>query len=367
MSGYTGVANMLLTAAVPTHYGVDVVHAFQAFRIGAMRIVNHRLVDVPFRAAPCHGGPLRESTVVVLHDTGGSLRPYSSVEWFENPQSGVSAHVVIERDGTVTQMVPFDCVAYHAGQSSWRGRKGVNSFGIGIEIVNPGMMQRFGDEVQLRYGDKVVERFQVAGCIEVDTPEHGRGWCLPYTDEQMDALRAVCRALVKVYPITEIVTHWMISPGRKVDTTPLMLVGAMNRDVFDESVVGTITYDTITYDASMAAPAVVPAQKAGIFDGLSFAKVNELADQGSRIAQAFQRVKRWWWGAGITGSTAAASIDTSKGTGAVIKAFVAEHPFAFVALVLGVIGAAAWLSLKIVEKYLVTAAKDGRYTPRGGQ
>lgn len=31
----------------------------------------------------------------------------------------------------------------------------------------------------------------------------------------------VCRALAEAYPIEEIITHWLISPGRKIDTNPL--------------------------------------------------------------------------------------------------------------------------------------------------
>ena len=35
---------------------------------------------------------------------------------------------VVERDGSVTQLVAFDRVAWHAGQSQWRGRSGCNAF-----------------------------------------------------------------------------------------------------------------------------------------------------------------------------------------------------------------------------------------------
>lgn len=342
-----------------------------------MRVVNHRLAGVKFRGAQCSGGPLRVPTVIVAHDTAGSLKPFSSVQWFENAACETSAHVVIERDGTVTQMVPFDVVAFHAGRSSWKGKSGVNSFGIGIEIVNPGMMVKRGDEALLIYKsndasgrvvEKVVERFSLRECEQVSTPEHGDGWCLPYTQEQIDAFRDLCQGLVHVYPtIAEVVTHWLISPGRKVDTCPLFPLEEMREQIFGATSEPTEPPAAETTWSAMPGPAGSPAApKSGLFDGLSFARLNELADGGSRIAAKIQQFKRWLWGGSAGATIAAASVDTSKGTGAVIKAFVAAHPFLAAAVAAGAVAAICWLGLKIIEKYLVTAAKDGRYIPRGG-
>ncbi len=46
----------------------------------------------------------------------------------------VSAHLLIERTGTLTQFVPFDKRAWHAGESEWQGREDCNDFSIGIEL-----------------------------------------------------------------------------------------------------------------------------------------------------------------------------------------------------------------------------------------
>src|SRR5258706_7227860 len=50
----------------------------------------------------------------------------------------VSAHYLIDEDGTVTRLVAEDKRAWHAGKSYWRGITDVNSASIGIELVNPG-------------------------------------------------------------------------------------------------------------------------------------------------------------------------------------------------------------------------------------
>lgn len=214
-----------------------------------MHIVNHRLVgpNVTFRVAQSCGGRFKKRVqAICAHDTAGSMKKLSSVKWFESPKCTTSAHVVIELDGTVTQMVPFDTIAHHAGRSFWKDDDNCNDRMIGIEICNPGMMVRRGDEVLLIYKEpqkgkdgkvriveKIVERFPVAKCREVNTKEHGRGWALPYTDAQIKAFTEVCRALAEAYDsIDEIVTHWMISPGRKVDTTPAFPLAQIREAVF---------------------------------------------------------------------------------------------------------------------------------------
>jgi AmpD protein len=46
----------------------------------------------------------------------------------------VSAHLLIGRDGKITQYVPFDQRAWHAGVSEFQGRSRCNDYSIGIEL-----------------------------------------------------------------------------------------------------------------------------------------------------------------------------------------------------------------------------------------
>lgn len=55
--------------------------------------------------------------------------------YFQNIyQQQVSAHLLIERSGKITQFVNFNDRAWHAGQSSYLGRENCNDFSIGIEL-----------------------------------------------------------------------------------------------------------------------------------------------------------------------------------------------------------------------------------------
>jgi AmpD protein len=46
----------------------------------------------------------------------------------------VSSHVLISRQGELTQYVPFGRRAWHAGESEHRGRIACNDFSVGIEL-----------------------------------------------------------------------------------------------------------------------------------------------------------------------------------------------------------------------------------------
>lgn len=73
---------------------------------------------------------------IVLHATVAPTLK-STTEWFMNPESKVSAHFTLGKDGSIVQHVSTFYRAWHAGVSrDIQGREGVNAFSIGIEIVN---------------------------------------------------------------------------------------------------------------------------------------------------------------------------------------------------------------------------------------
>lgn len=72
---------------------------------------------------------------IVLHATVTETAD-DAIRIFLNRDSKVSAHFVVERDGSVTQMVPLGKRAWHGGTSRLGQRANVNDFSVGIEIVN---------------------------------------------------------------------------------------------------------------------------------------------------------------------------------------------------------------------------------------
>jgi N-acetylmuramoyl-L-alanine amidase len=76
-------------------------------------------------------------SMIVLHYTG-MPDAEGAIARLTSPEAGVSAHYVVDEDGSVLAMVDEAKRAWHAGSSYWRGITDVNSASVGIEIVNPG-------------------------------------------------------------------------------------------------------------------------------------------------------------------------------------------------------------------------------------
>lgn len=95
----------------------------------------------------------------------------------------VSAHWLIDRDGTAYRLVDESKRAWHAGRSFWDGIEDCNSASIGIELVNDGFEE--------------------------------------YPQPQLDALAELCSEIRSRHAIRYIVGHSDIAPGRKRDPGPL--------------------------------------------------------------------------------------------------------------------------------------------------
>lgn len=184
---------------------------------------------------------------ILLHDTAGRLDGSTTVEWFLNPRARASAHLVVHRDGKVTQMAPFNRKTWHAGKSSLNGRPGVNNFSVGIEIVNPGILEPIGGgKYRAWFGEVYSAADHVI--LEKTTVEHGSGGWMDYSAEQLFTLESVCSVLFEKYELSWIWGHWKVSPGRKVDTNPLfplrhLQAKVMGREIDEESL-GTMLANT---------------------------------------------------------------------------------------------------------------------------
>jgi N-acetylmuramoyl-L-alanine amidase len=197
-----------------------------------MKIVNDRLCNddgVPclYKASPNIGGLFKPDTLIIHFTEGQSLD--GAVSWLTNPTSQVSAHVVIGRDGQIAQIVPFNIIAWHAGVSTWQGRKQLNRYSIGIELDNAGMLQK------TRLGWKAAfKRIYPDDEVMVATHKFGTkpyGWHT-YTPEQLQACQDLAVLLVKTYGINLILGHDDIAPKRKWDPGPAFPMDSFRNDVF---------------------------------------------------------------------------------------------------------------------------------------
>lgn len=147
--------------------------------------------------SPYHHPRTQNVSLIVIHSIGlpldapslkdalslltGCLQPNGTSLYENLSKIKVSAHFLIDRQGDVYQLVSVNDVAWHCGQSFFKGKQNCNDFSIGIELV-------------------------------------GHVW-QGFTFEQYQKIIDLTVFLIKEYRlnIDSVLGHQHISPGRKTD------------------------------------------------------------------------------------------------------------------------------------------------------
>lgn len=159
-------------------------------------ISNHLLASATQAPSANHNDrPSDEISLIVIHNI--SLPPgefknnhieqfftnqldFNAHPYFKTIQDlHVSAHLLIKRDGSIIQFVPFNKRAWHAGESSFNGQDNCNDFSIGIELEGTDNLN--------------------------------------YEAVQYQSLKTTLKQLKSYYLVQNIVGHSEISPVRKTD------------------------------------------------------------------------------------------------------------------------------------------------------
>ena len=185
-----------------------------------MRIRDHRLTGegVDHAESPNHGGHFGSGDLdtIIIHYTAGA-NAQSAIDTLCDTERKVSAHLVVARDGTVTQLLPFDTVAWHAGKSQWQGRRGFNDYSIGIEVDNPGRLQERDGRYVSWFGQDYPEEEVVRA---VHRNESTASHWHRFTPVQLRVVEDLCALLMREYGIEHILGHEEIAPDRKDDPGP---------------------------------------------------------------------------------------------------------------------------------------------------
>lgn len=186
----------------------------------AYAIVNHRLQQdggpVAFVATPNQGGVVKP-LYLLMHYTAGTTAS-GAINHLKNASAKASAHLVIDRNGSITQMVPFNRVAWHAGASSWGELQGMNQFSIGIELVNAGKLKRRADGKWVNWADNVIPDSQVMELTHKNESQPA-GWHV-FPAAQLEVAADVGIALREKYGFVGVLGHDDVAPTRKVDPGP---------------------------------------------------------------------------------------------------------------------------------------------------
>lgn len=175
----------------------------------------------------------------------------SPISWFKNNTTNtdkIAAHIVLDIDGTITQMVAFNKRANHAGYSTWDGVDGMNQHAIGIELVNPGFVEQLLDgsfrrEVGRNAANKPIYKTYPASLVpKLVQAQHknkflagaSAAFWFAYPQAQLTALYALSKLLIQHYQLVQALGHDDVSPVRKPDPGP-----AFNWASFKQHVLGS--------------------------------------------------------------------------------------------------------------------------------
>jgi N-acetylmuramoyl-L-alanine amidase len=122
--------------------------------------------------------------MLVFHYTGMQTA-LSALDRMCDLEAEVSAHYMVDEDGSIWSLVEEVDRAWHAGVAYWRGNTNINARSIGIEIVNPG---------------------------------HQFGYC-EFPEAQMQSVTELALDVLSRHPIPpqNVVGHSDIAPTRKTD------------------------------------------------------------------------------------------------------------------------------------------------------
>ena len=164
----------------------------------SLSIKNHLIEGADYFLSPNHSDRSEDIDLVVIHCISlpeGSFNNDNPTKLFLNELDfekhdsfksleglKVSAHILIERNGSLIQYVPFNKCAWHAGQSNYAGRDRCNEFSIGIELK---------------------------GSIKEE-----------FTNDLYSVLNDLLDLLKKEYGDMDVVGHSEIAPNRKNDPGP---------------------------------------------------------------------------------------------------------------------------------------------------
>ncbi len=143
--------------------------------------------------------PAEFQKYIVMHDTESAGDAESVVGWWVNSGNHVSAHFIVNKDGSIVQCVPLDKICHHAGFGDtghnerfgvtdesrddklgttpigdWAADYGMNSYSIGIEMVHVGGEGNYPEE-QLRAVDGLIAYIDAYYGLESEVIDH-KAW-----------------------------------------------------------------------------------------------------------------------------------------------------------------------------------------------
>ncbi|MEM1363249.1 MAG: N-acetylmuramoyl-L-alanine amidase [Pseudomonadota bacterium] len=218
------VSNPLLerVAQVQTEADLSAPQTNGTFAVSEGVLLPQGGVEVSYQETSAHGAEI-DPSYVILHFTT-AVGP-GITAWLTSNQARASAHVLVQRDGSVIQLLPFDHQAWHAGRSSWGSLQSLNRHSVGIVLENWGKLTPSQEGWTSYSGHEIAPD-------EIFLDENDEGWH-SFTEAQIKTVTEIIESLIASTPqIVDILGHSDVSPLRKIDPGPAFPMRDLREAIF---------------------------------------------------------------------------------------------------------------------------------------
>ena len=140
-------------------------------------------------------------------------------------------HVLIDRDGLVTQFIPFNEQLPVAITGSWEGMKDLTSRSIILTFVNNGRLQKQGENFVSLEGTTIDKTDVFTG---IHQNEESLSYWQKFTDSQVTVAEKIIRCLTSAYQVKYILGYEEVCPGLQTDPGPAFPLEIMRRKVMKD-------------------------------------------------------------------------------------------------------------------------------------
>ncbi len=165
-----------------------------------------------------------------------------------NSNNKPSVHIKVDRNGLVTQLIPFNLSGSHAKNGYWEGDGELDRKSIAIELENAGKL-KFKDDGFYTLDNVKVETDNVFTGVHQN--EEKPSYWQKYTEKQVFMAEQLCRLLLMSYQVKYILGNEEICPGLNVDPGPAFPLDRIRNNVFSEFSKGTILEPAFCFNSNV--------------------------------------------------------------------------------------------------------------------
>lgn len=276
-------------------------------------------------------------------------------------RAGPHSFIPPDRDICHWGFTPFDTPGVHASC--------FNRVSIGLEMIGDFHNEEFHSGAGAIVRDHTVYVLAVLHNklgLRPDNFKLGERGLHFHTDCRRDGKICPGSKVTKEYMVTAVLAEMERLKAAKLRPLPAPVIADTQTDETHEAFEIAPPPPTLVKTPA-AAPDSSPLSRVTTATS-SMAALNALAAEGSRLAAVVKKIKQWFWtamggGAALSG-VANQTLDPNVGSAAVVNAWVQQHPYLFGILVGVTLTTLFYVGIKLVERYILTAARDGRYQPQ---